>query len=157
MTSQNQITSTEVEPLSSDHELIAQAMVMTLGDLAKASRSDSIDHNAMSLRAEVRNNPAIRVRYHELLAETLQEKGVHIAERILRMAILQEQAMGCTIIDSEGEPLDLPADPKMVIELSKEMSRLIAEGNGQNMSAKSTIILASKEDAKEILASFLNS
>lgn len=143
--------------LSHEHELIAQAMLMTRGDLAKASRLDSIDHNAMSLRNEVKQHPAIRARYHELLAEELQEKGLHIAERILRMAELQEQAMGQTIVDAEGEELELPADPKMVIELSKEISRLIAEGKQQNMSAKSTIILASKEDAKEILASYLDS
>lgn len=146
--------------LPHDHELIAQAMLMTRGDLAKASRLDSIDHNAMSLRAEVKNNPAIRGRYHELLADELQEKGLHIAERILRMAELQEKAMGSTVM-VEGpdglEEMDLPADPKMVIELSKEISRLIAEGKGQNMSAKSTVILASKEDAAEILANFLDS
>lgn len=148
------------EPLSNDHELIAQAMLETRGDLAKASRLDTIDHNAMSLRAEVKSNPTIRSRYHELLADELQEKGLHIAERILRMAELQERAMGCTVM-VEGmdgpEPMEMPADPKMVIELSKEISRLIAEGKGQNMSAKSSVIIASKEDAKELLASFLDS
>lgn len=147
-------------PLSHEHELIAQAMLLDRGDLAKASRRDTIDHNAMSLRAEVKKFPAIRARYHELIAEELQESGLHIAERILRMAKLQEDAMGQTVM-VEGlngpEEMDLPADPKMVIELSKEISRLIAEGKQQDMSAKSTVILASKEDAKEILAKFLNS
>lgn len=143
--------------LSHEHELIARAMLMTRGDLAKASRLDSIDHNAMSLRVVVKNNPDIRARYHELLADEMQEKGLHIAERILKMAELQEQAFGHTIIDSEGQELDIPADPKTVIELSKEISRLIAEGKNQPMSAKSTVVLASKEDAKELLQSFLDS
>lgn len=145
------------EQLPHDFELIAQAMLMTRGDLAKASRLDSVDHNAMSLRAVVKSNPAIRARYHELLADELQEKGLHIAERILQMAELQEQAMGQTIIDAEGEKLELPADPAMVISLSKEISRLIAEGKEQNMSSKATVVLASKEDVREILESFLNS
>ena len=146
--------------LPHEHELIAQAMLETRGDLAKASRLNTIDHNAMALRAEVKKHPQIRARYHELLAEEMQEKGLHIAERILRMAELQEKAMGQTIM-VEGpdgmEEMDIPADPKMVIELSKEISRLIAEGKNQNMSAKSTVVLASKEDAKEILAAFLDS
>ncbi len=151
---------TESSTLSREHELIAQAMLMTRGDLGKASRLDSVDHNAMSLRAVVKKHPPIRARYHELLADEMQEKGLHIAERILRMAELQEKAMGQTIL-VEGpdgmEEMDIPADPKMVIELSKEISRLFAEGKQQNMSAKSTVILASKEDAKELLAQFLDS
>ena len=53
--------------------------------------------------------------------------------------------------------IPIPPDPKMVIELSKEISRLIAEGKNQNMSAKNTLVLASKEDAKELLEAFLNS
>lgn len=157
---EREVLPTKAEALTHDHEMIAQAMLMTRGDLAKASRLDSVEHNAMSLRAEVKAHPAIRARYHELLADELQEKGLHIAERILRMAELQEKAMGQTImVDGLNgmEEMDLPADPKMVIELSKEISRLIAEGKNQNMSAKATVILASKEDAKELLASFLNS
>lgn len=142
-------------------EAIANAMVETRGDLAKASRSDTINYNAMALRAIVRENPAIRRRYHELLAEVLQEKGVHIAERILTMVSLQEKAMGgeTEIINELGqkEVIDMPADTKMVIELSKEISRLIAEGKGQSMSAKATVLIASKEDAQEILAAFLDS
>lgn len=143
--------------ISHEFELVAQAMLATRGDLAKASRMDSVDHNAMSLRAVVKNNPEIRNRYHELLAEEMQERGLHIAERILKMAELQEAAFGQKIIDSEGQELDIPADPKTVIELSKEISRLIAEGKNQPMSAKATVILASKEDGKELLMSFLNS
>lgn len=150
----------DAEALPHEFELIAQAMLMTRGDLAKASRLDSVEHNAMSLRRVVKEHPEIRARYHNLLAEELQEKGLHIAERILRMAELQEKAMGGTVM-VEGpdglEPMEIPADAKMVIELSKEISRLIAEGKQQNMSAKSTVILASKEDAKEILADFLDS
>lgn len=149
------------EPLSNEHELIAQAMLLTRGDLAKASRLDSVDHNAMSLRAVVKDNPAIRQRYHELLADELQEKGLHIAERILKMAELQEDAFGgeVEVMNEMGklETVPIPADPKMVIELSKEISRLIVEGKGQAMSVKSTIVLASKEDAKEILSKFLES
>jgi len=143
--------------ISGEFELIAQAMLETRGDLAKASRLDSVEHNAMSLRSVVKSNPDIRRRYHELLAEEMQEKGLHIAERILKMAELQEAAFGQTIIDSEGNNLDIPADPKTVIELSKEISRLIAEGKGQNMSSKTINLLVSKEDGKELLESFLNS
>ena len=142
--------------LSEEFELIANAMLATRGNLAKASRLDTVPYNAMQLRNVVKSNPEIRKRYHDLLADELQEKGLHISERILKMAELQEKAMGCTqIID--GEPIEIPADPKMVIELSKEISRLIAEGRGQNVSAKSAVVLASKEDAKEILAKMLNS
>ena len=143
--------------ISDEFEIISQAMLMTRGDLAKASRLDSIEYNAMALRAIVKANPEIRTRYHTLLAEELQEKGLHIAERILKMAELQEAAFGQTIIDSEGNNLDIPADPKTVIELSKEISRLIAEGKGQPMSSKSVMILASKEDGKELLESYLDS
>lgn len=143
--------------ISDEFEIISQAMLMTRGDLAKASRLDSIEYNAMALRAIVKANPEIRTRYHVLLAEELQEKGLHIAERILKMAELQEAAFGQTIIDSEGNNLDIPADPKTVIELSKEISRLIAEGKGQPMSSKSVMILASKEDGKELLESYLDS
>lgn len=147
--------------ISNEFEIIAQAMAQTRGDLAKASRFDSIEYNAMSLRAVVKNNPEIRGRYHELLAEEMQEKGLHIAERILTMASLQEQAMGgkMMVTNELGDPqeMDMPADVKMVIELSKEISRLISEGKHQPMSAKSVMVLASKEDAAELLESFLNS
>ena len=144
-----------------EHELIAHAMLLTRGDLAKASRLDSVAHNAMSLRIVVKDNPIIRQRYHELLAEELQEKGLHIAERILKMAELQEAAFGgemeTTNMDGEVVLVPMPADPKTVIELSKEISRLIAEGAKHPMSLKNTMVLASKEDAKEMLLAFLSS
>ena len=148
--------------LTRDFELIANAMLLTRGDLSKASRLDSIEHNAMSLRNVVKDNPVIRQRYHELLAEEMQEKGLHIAERILKMVELQEVAFGGTMEvmnpeTGEKEEMPLPADPKMVIELSKEISRLIAEGKNQNMSTKNTLVLASKEDAKDLLMAFLDS
>lgn len=149
-------------PLSIEHERIAQAMLATRGDLAKASRLDSVCMNAMALREEVRSNPRIRVRYHALLAEELQERGLHIAERILRMAELQEAAYGgeyewCDPETGLVTTKHHMQDPKMAIELSKEISRLIAEGKGQNLSSKTAIVLANKEDAKEILAGFLDS
>lgn len=150
----------EAEPLSQEHELIALAMLETRGDIAKASRSNTITHNAMALRAVVKKYPQIRLRYRDLIAEELMDKGLHITERILRMAELQDKAMGCTVMveGPEGpEEMEMPADPKMVIELSKEISRLIAEGKNQNLSSKSVVMLASKEDAKEILANFLDS
>ena len=118
------------------------------GDLGKASRSASVPYNAMQLRHVVRENPDIRRRYHALLAEELQEKGLHIAERILQMVALQEYAMGDA---DEG----IPPDPAQVINLSREISRLIAEGKGQNMSSKAAVLISSKEDAAELLATFL--
>ena len=141
--------------LSDEHEAIAQAMLVTRGDLAKASRNT--EQNAMALRATVKNNPAIRQRYHELLAEEMQEKGLHIAERILKMAEMQEECFGTTMVDNQGNEIEIPADPKMAIELSKEISRLIAEGKGTPMSSKNTLVIASAQDAKELLESFLDS
>ena len=95
----------EQVPLSQEHELIALAMLETRGDIAKASRSSTIVHNAMSLRAEVKKFPAIRARYRDLIAEELMDRGLHITERILRMAELQEKAMGCTVM-VEGPELE---------------------------------------------------
>ena len=129
-------------------ENIAEAMKECRGDLGKASRSASVPYNAMQLRHVVRENPDIRRRYHALLAEELQEKGLHIAERILQMVALQEYAMGDA---DEG----IPPDPAQVINLSREISRLIAEGKGQNMSSKAAVLISSKEDAAELLATFL--
>jgi hypothetical protein len=143
--------------VSTEFELIAQAMLVSRGDLAKASRLDTVNHNAMSLRAVVKSNPEIRARYHELLAEEMQEKGLHIAERILKMAELQDQAYGQIIKDSEGNELEIPADPNTVVKLSVEISRLIAEGKTSTMSVKNTLIIASAQDAKELLESFLKS
>lgn len=149
-----------VEVLTREHEAIALAMLETRGDVAKASRSDTVDHNAMALRAVVKNNPQIRRRYQELLADELMDRGLHVSERILRMVDLQDKAMGCTVMveGPEGmEEMEMPADPKMVIELSKEISRLIAEGKNQNMSSKAAIMITSKESAREILEAFLDS
>ena len=147
--------------IGAEVEAIAVAMVETRGDLAKASRSSTIQYNAMALRAVVRENPDIRKRYHELLTIELQESGLHIAERILDMVALQKQHMGgpMEIVNESGEKetIDMPADTKMVIELSKEISRLIAEGKGQNMSERNAQLIASKEDAFEILKRFLES
>ncbi len=98
-----------ISKMPNEFELIAEAMLITRGDLAKASRLDTVDHNAMSLRKVVKDNPEIRARYMVLLSEEMQEKGLHIAERILKMAELQEQAFGQTIMDSEGNELDIPA------------------------------------------------
>lgn len=148
----------ELAVLRREHELIAQAMLQTRGDLAKASRFDQVGMNAMALRRTVKDNPEIRARYHELLADEMQEKGLHIAERILKMAELQEQAFGgeYTCPDT-GATLQHMQDPKMAIDLSREISKLIAEGRGANMSSKSAVVLASKEDAKELLEAFLDS
>ena len=147
--------------IDSEVESVAEAMVKTRGDLAKASREPSVQYNAMALRAVVRENPDIRKRYHELLTIELQESGLHIAERILDMVALQKQHMGgpMEIVNESGEKetIDMPADTKMVIELSKEISRLIAEGKGQNMSERNAQLIASKEDAFEILKRFLES
>lgn len=147
----------EMVLLSNEFELIAQAMLKNRGDLTKASREKCVPYNAMALRAIVKDNPSIRRRYHEMLADELQDNGLHIAERILQMVELQNQAMGGMIEDDEGNEIMMPADPKMVIELSKEISRLIAEGKQQPMSSKQVSSITSKEDAKELLERFLNS
>jgi predicted regulator of amino acid metabolism with ACT domain len=142
--------------LANSFEQTAQAMLLTRGDLIKVSRKTG--QNIMVLRTLVQQNPEIRARYQELLAAEMQEKGLHIAERIIKMAELQEQAFGGMIEDpTPGDMVEHLQDPKMVIELSKEISRLISEGKGTNISTKAAVLLASKEDAKEILAGFLDS
>mgnify|MGYP003639638965 FL=1 len=142
--------------LANSFEQTAQAMLLTRGDLIKVSRKTG--QNIMVLRTLVQQNPEIRARYQELLAAEMQEKGLHIAERIIKMAELQEQAFGGMIEDPvTGVMVEHLQDPKMVIELSKEISRLISEGKGTNISTKAAVLLASKEDAKEILAGFLDS
>ena len=142
--------SQELVTSATDIEQIAQAMLAEHGDLAKASRHNTVQYNAMALRKVVASEPAIRSRYQELLAEELQGAGLHIAERILSIKKLQDQAYG---------DLDkmIPADPKVILDCSKEISRLIAEGKGQDISGKSAIVLTSKEDAAELLAEFLKS
>lgn len=157
----NELTESTAHVLTLEHELIAQAMAATTGDIAKASRFDSVPHNAMSLRNIVRLNPEIRTRYNELLLEKLQEAGLHISERILKMVQLQDDAFGGeyvhTDIEGNEEVRTAPADPKMVIELSKEISRLILEGKGVHMSDKAAVLLTNREGAAEILEGFLNS
>lgn len=148
--------------ISREDEAIAYAMLETRGDLAKASRLDIIPHNAMALRVLVQKRPEIRAKYHELLSQELQEKGLHIVERILKMAELQEQAFGgeYEVTNPDTGMVEIRhhiQDPKMAIELSKEISRLIAEGKGTSVSATAAVLLASKEDAKEILGKFLDS
>jgi len=141
--------------LSQEHENIAKAMLETNGDISKASRSNLVNMNAMQLRNEVAKYPQIRVRYFELLAGSAQELGLHIMERIVEMRKLQMQALGHTIVDEDGEEFDVPPDPKVFIECSKELSRLIAEGRLQNMSANEVEKMAAKLDGREILESLL--
>ena len=131
-------------------ESIATAMLETKGNLVAVSRLPYIQMNAMQLRLYVADNPEVRIRYTELLTNELQDAGLHITERILAMSKMQQEAYG----DPEQ---DIPADPKMAIELSKEISRLIAEGKGANMSANTAIVLTSKEGAVELLKGFLES
>lgn len=150
-----------IAPLSMEHENIAQAMLTTRGDLTLASRDTTVSLNAMALRREVAECPAIRVRYHELLTQEMQESGLHIAERILSMVALQKRAYGGEVTEVDPETgemvtMNLPPNAKEAIELSKEISRLIQEGRGANVSHNSAVILTSKEDAAEILAQFLN-
>lgn len=136
--------------LSDTDEVISQLMLEYKGNLALVSRDPKVSMNAMALRSYVSTNKNIRMRYHELLAQELQEQGLHIAERILEMSKLQQQAYG----DMEN---DIPPDPKMAIELSKEISRLIQESKGTNISNQSAMIITSKQGAKELLQEFLNS
>ena len=146
------MVSTDIVPFDGELELkedVAQAMLETRGNLALVSRLDKIQMNAMALRAYVRDNPNIRVRYHELLAEQLQESGLLMAERILEMSELQQKAYGD--VDK-----NIPADPKMAIELSKEISRLIQESKSTNISGKSALIITSKEGAAELLQAYLD-
>ena len=147
--------------ISEDHEALAQAMLETRGDLAKASRLGSVKYNAMALRIIVKDNPIIRQRYHALLAQEMQEKGLHIAERILKMAELQEKAFDGGVMqvmgmDGEMEEVETPPDPAMVIKLSPEISRLIAEGKGQRLSADEAEKLSARLDGRELLEGFLS-
>jgi hypothetical protein len=123
-------------------------MVEEAGDLNRISRRKDIGLNAMELRKYVSSTPRIRRDYHRLLEDELQDHQLHIAERILKMAKLQQKAFG----DDEK---DIPADPKTAIDLSKEISRLIAEGRGANMSSTSARVMASKEDIKEVLRRYV--
>ena len=79
---------------SNELENIATLMVTHTGNLAKVSRDSSIPYNAMALRNLVSKEPAIRRRYQQLLSESLQEAGLHIAERILAIKEMQDNAFG---------------------------------------------------------------
>ena len=127
---------------------LAELMVEHNGDLIAVSRDVRTEHNAMSLRRAIAADPEVRKEYHRLLTEKLQEAGLHITERILKMVRLQNQCFG-----SE----EVPADPRMAIALSREISTLISEGKNQKVSGKAAVLMTSKEDAKEILLAFLDS
>jgi hypothetical protein len=144
--------------LIQEYEYIAQAMLVTRGNLKDASRDPKVAYNAMALRSVVKDNPLIRNRYQELLSEEMQDKGLHISERIMKMAELQEEAYnGGTFIDVEGNSQEVPPDVNTIINLSKEISRLIMEGKGTPMSNKAMVLMTSKEDAAVLLAGFLDS
>lgn len=143
--------------LSHQDELIAQALLTTKGNVVSASRLDSVTQNAMALRLHLKEHPEIRRRYQELLGGALQECGLHIGERILKLAELQDKAYGYVEVDeTTGENFEIPPDPKTVIDLSKEISRLMQEGRLANMSASAANRTASKQDVKELLEAFLN-
>lgn len=135
-------------PTEKLEEEIPKLMLLCRGNLAKISRDPTVNMNAMELRYYVATTPSIRQKYHQLLAEELQDHQLHIAERILRMAELQSASFG----DPEN---DIPPDPKTAIDLSKEISRLIAEGSIQSMSTDAVTALASKEDVQKFLARFI--
>lgn len=141
---------TTITTLLNTDEVIAQAMLNTKGNLTLVSRLPEINMNAMTLRSYVASNKNIRVRYHELLAEQLQESGLLMAERILEMSELQQAAYG----DAEK---NIPADYKAAIELSKEISRLINESKSTNVSSNSAVVITSKEGVADILKHFLES
>jgi hypothetical protein len=142
------MTKAVFDPLASkakqkpDFELIARAMQAERGDLVKVSRLPQILYNTMQLRDLVRKWPQIRQKYFGFVAEELQELELHITERISKMAREQQKAF-----DAD--------EPRLAIELSKEISRLIAEGKGANMSSNTALVLTSKEDAVELLKQYL--
>ena len=130
------------------NEMIVQAMVDNQGNLAKVSRLPEIGLNAIKLRQYVRDNPIIREKYQLALTDALSDSGAHIAERLLKFLKLQDQAFG----DVE---LEIPADPKMAIEISKHISELIRESRGISLNPTSIAVITSKEGASEILKEFM--
>ena len=141
----------------SDQELIpyevmqiAELMAEYNGDVVKVSRDNRTMHNAMSLRRFIADTPEVRKQYHILLTGKLQESGLHITERILKMVEMQNRAFG----DPDNS---IPPDPKTAIALSREISTLIAEGKGQSVSGKNALLITSKEGAEELLQAFLDS
>lgn len=141
--------------ISIEAETLAGLMVEYNGNLKLVSRAHP-EHNLMSLKQAMVNDPRIRMRYTELLAEKLNESGLHITERILQMVELQEIALGRST-DEDGNDIQLLPDVNAAIAISKEISRLIAEAKGQNVTGQAAIILVSKEGAADILSSFLDS
>ena len=136
------------ELMTLEAQQLAELMVEHNGDLTAVSRDVRTNHNAMSLKNAIASDPSIRRHYHELLTEKLQESGLHITERILKMVRLQNKCFGSD---------EVPPDPRMAIALSREISTLIAEGKQQRVSGKAAVMMTSKEDAKEILLAFLDS
>lgn len=132
------------------HEAIAGLMLKHRGNLNLVSREPEIRENAMALRGLVKSNPDIRSRYQELLTEELQDYGLHISERILKMAEMQEVAYG----DLEN---DILPDPKTAIEISKHISDLIKESRTVSVSSNSAAVITSKESVGDILRRFLES
>lgn len=140
----------ELTTVSDQDEKIAQLMLEHKGNLNLVSRDPSVMENVMALRTRVSSNPNIRTRYQELLSYELQESGLHISERILKMTKLQDACFG----DIEN---DIPADPKMAIELSKHISDLMKEARILNLTQDGANTLVSKESAEDILKAFLTS
>lgn len=138
----------DIIELSSEEEQIAQLMLEHKGNLNLVSRDPSVYENVMTLRRKVKDNPTIRQRYQELLSEELQDLGLHISERILKFAKMQEVAFG----DEET-----PADPKQAIEISKHISELIRESKNINVGKDSIVMISSKESVGELLQQFIES
>lgn len=135
----------DLEPLDVS---IAERMYYHKGNLVEVSKDPNTTMGLMQLRQYVRANPKVRIAYHQMLAEALQDAGLHTAERILKLAELQKDAYG-------DQDLNIPADPRMVIDLSKEISRLISESRETSISTTTAVLVASKEDAAGILKEFL--
>lgn len=136
--------------IDSAGEKLAQLMVEHNGDLKKVTRDPTNNMNMAQVRLALTNDPAIRPRYSQLLAEKLECAGLGSAERVLKLVELQDIAMG------DEEKGYLP-DINGYIAVSKEISRVIAEAKGQQVVGDNAIIMVSKEGAKELLLGFLSS
>lgn len=136
--------------IDSAGEKLAQLMVEHNGDLKKVTRDPANNMNMAQVRLALTNDPAIRPRYSQLLAEKLECAGLGSAERVLKLVELQDIAMG------DEEKGYLP-DINGYIAVSKEISRVIAEAKGQQVVGDNAIIMVSKEGAKELLLGFLSS
>lgn len=129
---------------------IAELMAEFNGDLVAVSRDPRTEHNAMSLRNFVSSNPMVRTEYNRILSEKLQNSGLQISERILKMVKLQDYAFG-------NKEENIPPNIPYAISVSREISALIKEGKNQNVSGKAAVMLVSKEDASELLQAFIDS